>query len=75
MSQEESPIEVKPLLNLHQVLACADPPAELEKMVNANFRLPPTTKKLAEEICRANGSDLSTFLRSCCETLVVEYMP
>lgn len=42
--------------------------------VNANFKIHPIKKELAEEICSQHGTTLSSFLRECIEGLVTDYM-
>ncbi len=67
------PCDGEPLLNVHQIMACVKPCEQREVTINCVFRTPPPLKKLATQICEANGKDLSTFLRGCMETLVREY--
>lgn len=63
------------LLNVHQILkdaSLAKEPLDDQKTV-ATFRIPTKTKLTAETICQGNGTDLSKFLRRCCEQLVADY--
>lgn len=61
--------------NVHEILknASLNPVSEEDAKTIATFRLKSKTKELAETICQTNGTDLSKFLRNCCETLVSDY--
>lgn len=76
MSMPDSPYINDRLHNVHDSLnqAAADETSE-EGMTQGSYRVYPTTKKLAEDICKANGTTLSAFLRKCCEGLVRDYLP
>lgn len=67
--------EVLPVTNVHQALTEA---AIKEKnrvtLVNANFKIDPIKKTLAEQICEKHGATLSSFMRECVEGLVKDYM-
>lgn len=43
-------------------------------MVNANFKLNPIKKEMAEQICTKNGTTFSEYLRQCVEGLILDYV-
>lgn len=61
--------------NVHEALSRA---VETEKdrvaLVNANFKIHPLRKELAEGICEKNATTLSAYLRECCDLLLVDYL-
>lgn len=42
-------------------------------MVNANFKVDPGRKSVAETICEKNGTTLSAYLRECTDGLIIDY--
>lgn len=46
---------------------------DVVKVVIATFRVPQWVKERADAICQGNGTNLSSFLRQCCEGLVRDY--
>lgn len=65
--------EITKFNSLHDVLQIAAFKASDEKLSHASYRVKDETKKTAEQICTGAGTTLSTFLRTCCETLVAEF--
>ena len=43
-------------------------------LVNANFKINPIKKEIAEQICQKNAVTLSEFLRECVEGLISDYV-
>lgn len=42
-------------------------------MVTATFKIDPDEKLAVDKICKANGTNLSEFLRMCCRGLISDY--
>lgn len=42
--------------------------------VNANFKINPIHKEMAEQICGQHGTTLSSFLRECVSGLIKDYV-
>lgn len=64
------------LLNVHEVLseAKAETDKDNEKWATQTFRLPEKLKELTDQICKANGTTTSEYLRRCCHQLVADYV-
>lgn len=61
--------------NVHEALSRA---VESEKnrvaLINANFKINPIKKEIADGICETNGTTLSAFLRECVEGLIKDFV-
>lgn len=44
------------------------------RLTNANFKMNPVKKELAEQICAKNGTTLSAFLRECIDGLIGDFV-
>lgn len=67
--------EIKPLTNIHDAMSRAiESEKERVPLVNANFKINPLKKEIAEQICEKNATTLSAFLRECAEGLIQDYM-
>lgn len=67
-------IQLYPLTNVHDALrraVIAD--SKKVALTNANFKMHPLRKEVAEEICQKNGTTLSAFLRECTDGLIMDY--
>lgn len=65
-----------PLTNIHEAMTDSKLAKETDgKMDTFTYKALPETKKSAEEICKANGTTLSGFIRSCLKSLVKDYNP
>lgn len=63
------------LTNVHDALNKAvDSERDRVAFVNANFKLHPIKKEVAEQICNKHGTTLSAFLRECVDGLVKDYV-
>lgn len=65
----------KQLTNVHDAMNRAQV-SERDRvaLVNANFKIHPIKKEVAEQICAKNGTTLSAFLRECVEGLISDYI-
>lgn len=62
------------LMDIHAALAKAqDNNTQRVALVNANFKLNPFKKEMAEQICYQNATTLSAFLRECVDGLIRDY--
>lgn len=43
-------------------------------LVNANFKIHPLRKEIAEGICAKNATTLSAFLRECTDVLILDFL-
>lgn len=63
------------LTDVHEALSRAqDSDKDRVALVNANFKIHPIKKEVAEQICAKNGTTLSSFLRECVNGLVKDYV-
>lgn len=63
------------LTNVHDALSRAQEKAKNKvALVNANFKINPLNKEIAEQICVKNGTTMSEFLRECVDGLIEDYM-
>lgn len=63
------------LPNVHECLAdAAKEDKNLKPMVTGTFKVPREVKKLTQQLCKQNGSDMSAFLRQCCVNLCKGYV-
>lgn len=63
------------LTDVHEALVRAqDSDKDRVALVNANFKIHPIKKEVAEQICSKNGTTLSSFLRECVNGLVRDYV-
>lgn len=68
-------IKPEPLPNVHECLAdAAKEHRDLPAMVGGTFKVPKEVKKLTQQICKQNGTDMSAFLRQCCVNLCKGYV-
>lgn len=66
--------ESQPLTNVHDALHRAVlSERDRVNLVPATFKINPLKKTIAEQICEKSGTTLSSFLRECCEGLVLDY--
>jgi hypothetical protein len=66
--------EAAKLTNVHDALQKAQEKArDRVTLVNANFKIHPVLKVVAEQICEVQGVTLSDFLRECAYGLVRDY--
>lgn len=62
------------LTNIHTALNKAqDSNNQRVALINANFKINPFKKEMAEQICRQNATTLSAFLRECVDGLIRDY--
>lgn len=65
---------VPPTTNIHDALQRATlSERDRVALINANFKLHPAKKEVAEQICAKNGTTLSAFLRECVDGLIVDF--
>lgn len=63
------------LTNVHDALNKAvESERDRVTFVNANFKIHPIKKEVAEQICNKHGTTLSAFLRECVDGLVKDYV-
>lgn len=48
---------------------------EGEELKPSSYKIQPSVKEKAEQICEQNGTSLSAFMRWCCILLVEDYHP
>lgn len=60
------------LTNIHEALQRAQI-SEKVALVNGTYKIHPTKKEIAEQICAKHGTTLSAFVRECVEGLVSDY--
>jgi hypothetical protein len=66
--------EPQPLTNVHDALHRAVlSERNRVNLVPATFKIDPLKKEISEQICQKNGTTLSSFLRECCEGLILDY--
>lgn len=63
-----------PVTNIHEALAdAAAETSESKPMIPISTKLPEELAATVKEICARHGTNTSTFLRKCCESLVKDY--
>lgn len=63
------------LTNVHEALHRAIYESTHESQLkNCTFKVLPSRKQLAEQICARHGTTLSTYLRQCVNSLIVDYV-
>lgn len=63
------------LTNVHDALNKAvESERDRVAFVNANFKIHPIKKEVAEQLCNKHGTTLSAFLRECVDGLVKDYV-
>lgn len=63
------------LTNVHQALSNAVlKEKDRVALINANFKIHPLQKEMAEQICAQHGTTLSAFLRECISGLILDFM-
>lgn len=66
--------KVPQLTNVHEAMQNAvTKDRDKVILINANFKVHPIKKEIAEQICEKHGTSLSAFLRECVEGLVKDY--
>lgn len=68
-------LEIPYLPNVHEVLAEAVTELSAhEPLVTGTFKVRREVKAMTQKICARHGTDMSSFLRKCCEALVRGYV-
>lgn len=63
------------LPNVHECLAdAAKEDRNTGPMVTGTFKVHKDVKKLTQQICKQNGTDMSAFMRQCCVNLCKGYV-
>lgn len=63
------------LTSVHESLqnAALQNAQEQSKIITTSFKCDEETISLAHKICRSNGTNLSSYLRECCKSLIGDY--
>ena len=74
-NQDQTFHEEQPLTSVHIALSEATQAskAEMAAMVPVTVKMHENVKDIASDICKTNGTNLSEFLRKCCEGLIRDY--